>query len=57
MNYKMGMAMKIHFKEYLFDKHYFVYDSKKSEEDAFSVMYGKRLALGRPQKVFPTSYC
>ena len=31
--------MKKQFKEYLFDKHYFVQDSKKSKKDAFAVMY------------------
>ena len=38
--------MKTHFKEYLFDKHYFVYDPEKSEEDAFSVLYAMANLFG-----------
>ena len=38
--------MKTHFKEYLFDKHYFVYDSNISERDAFSVMYAMANLFG-----------
>ena len=43
---KMERAMKKQFKEYLFDKHYFVQDSKKSKKDAFAVMYALAKLFG-----------